>query len=77
MTNKYWFKPKRYGYGASPSTWEGWLLTFVFIFLVIYEANRINTSTQFFIEIIIAVIIFSIFVNKKTDGKWKWRWGNK
>ena len=23
----YWFKPKRYGYGATPITWEGWAVT--------------------------------------------------
>ena len=23
----YWFKPKRYGYGATPITWEGWVVT--------------------------------------------------
>ena len=23
----YWFRPKRYGYGATPITWQGWLLT--------------------------------------------------
>jgi hypothetical protein len=24
---RYWFRPKRYGYGATPVTWEGWALT--------------------------------------------------
>ena len=22
----YWFRPKRYGYGATPVTWQGWVL---------------------------------------------------
>ena len=25
--SRYWFKPKRYGYGATPATWEGWAFT--------------------------------------------------
>lgn len=25
--NKYWFKPKRFGYGATPTTWEGFVST--------------------------------------------------
>ena len=25
---EYWFRPKRYGYGATPVTWQGWALTF-------------------------------------------------
>jgi hypothetical protein len=24
---RYWFRPKRYGYGATPTTWEGWAFT--------------------------------------------------
>ena len=23
----YWFRPKRYGYGATPVTWQGWAVT--------------------------------------------------
>ena len=29
-TNGYWFKPKSHGYGATPSTWQGWLATGLF-----------------------------------------------
>ena len=24
---KYWFRPKRYGFGATPITWQGWAVT--------------------------------------------------
>ena len=24
---RFWFKPRRYGYGAAPTTWEGWTVT--------------------------------------------------
>jgi hypothetical protein len=24
---EYWFRPKQYGYGATPTTWQGWALT--------------------------------------------------
>jgi hypothetical protein len=27
MTERYWFRPKSFGYGATPVTWEVWLLT--------------------------------------------------
>ena len=30
-----WFGPKRYGWGISPHTWEGWLLLFVFVIVVV------------------------------------------
>ena len=30
----FWFRPKRYGYGAEPSNWKGWLATFAYLFVV-------------------------------------------
>src|SRR3546814_18723223 len=31
----YWFAPKLFGYGATPVTWQGWLLSFVLMLLLI------------------------------------------
>ncbi|HEY1735544.1 MAG TPA: hypothetical protein VGG12_02760, partial [Methylovirgula sp.] len=33
MSSKPWFAPKRYGYGATPSSWEGWAATILFVIL--------------------------------------------
>ena len=33
--NEYWFKPKRFGYGEEPCTWEGWLVVLGFIVLIL------------------------------------------
>jgi hypothetical protein len=30
-----WFRPKTFGYGATPNTWEGWLATILFVFLIL------------------------------------------
>jgi hypothetical protein len=27
MTERYWFRPKSFGYGATPVKWEVWFLT--------------------------------------------------
>ena len=27
MGERYWFRPKSFGYGATPITWEGWAVT--------------------------------------------------
>jgi len=32
--SRYWFRPKRYGYGATPVTWEGWALVAGFVVIV-------------------------------------------
>ena len=30
-----WFKPKRYGYGPTPISWQGWLLTAVYFAVIL------------------------------------------
>ena len=32
---RYWFKPKRYGYGATPVTWEGWAFTGLVVAVIV------------------------------------------
>jgi len=76
MASKYWFKPKRYGYGAIPSSREGWIVTLIFIIITMYVAIRFEDDTlPFIIYLIIGIIIFITIAKKKTDGEWRWRWG--
>jgi hypothetical protein len=79
---KYWFKPKTIGYGATPSTWQGWVLTFAAVGLmigVVKEAMRIpDRQTSLLVAISGAAIIliaFSWVAYIKTDGEWRWRSG--
>ncbi len=75
--NKYWFKPKKFGYGAYPITWEGWLITLLFLALAVFVGNTyaVKSPYIFFFLIIFMAIGLVIFSRNKTDGKWKWRWG--
>jgi hypothetical protein len=36
---RYWFKPKRYGYGATPATWEGWAFTGLVVAIIAVGAS--------------------------------------
>ena len=83
-----WFKPKRYGYGATPSNWKGWAATVAFIvvvlatFLVVF-GWQLNDGTppsswQIAAWLAIAAILtggFMRLTRTKTDGQWGWRWG--
>ena len=31
----YWFKPKRFGYGATPTNWKGWAVSFAYLLAII------------------------------------------
>lgn len=77
--NKYWFKPKTYGWGATPTTWEGWLVVVGFIAYILsissfLTRNMMGSYFLYFSIGIAAIIVISI---KKTEGKWKWNWGKK
>jgi accessory gene regulator protein AgrB len=76
MPNKYWFKPKKYGYGAMPSSIEGWLVTLIFILITAYVAIKFSNNTFYFIiYLIVGIVIFMSIAKRKTDGEWRLRWG--
>jgi len=74
--SKYWFKPKRYGYGATPSSWEGWLITIFFILVIMSRAIKLqNNQLRFVVELVLIITVLIIVSKYKTEGGWKWRWG--
>ncbi len=80
----YWFRPKRYGYGATPVTWQGWVLTLgtvaamvaVSLYLRLTERHFWGLAAMFAFD---AAALFTLFVvcRRKTDGDWRWRWGDR
>ena len=81
---KVWFKAKKYGWGWYPATWQGWLVTLLYVVYVAYRANTLtvmfDTSTSFafryIFELILPTIILLV-VCLLTGEKPKWRWGDK
>lgn len=70
---KAWFKPKTYGFGATPTTWEGWVVIFAAAAIMI-GAFRFHDWRR---ALIMGVSIFVVaaIAYAKTDGDWRWRWG--
>jgi hypothetical protein len=80
---RYWFRPRRYGYGATPTTWEGWTLTVVVAAIVaisVVAMNLLADRANFAVWIAWAAIIAAVVVSfvrisrQRTDGEWRWRW---
>ena len=81
---EYWFRPKRYGYGATPTTWQGWAVTFAAIFVVATATLRLPALSadrpSFWIVVAIdavVIVAFLVITRRKTDGEWRWRWGDR
>ncbi|MBS0280628.1 MAG: hypothetical protein JSR25_05665 [Proteobacteria bacterium] len=79
---RYWFRQKRFGYGATPNTWQGWLLTALSAALtmgVVIAANLMHDNfTRFFIIAIglpLVLVPTVLISHAKTDGGWRWRSG--
>lgn len=83
MDRKLWFKARRYGYGLSPATWEGWLataLSLAAVAAVMFLAAAVTSSDGAYVAIVVPatfVIIAVLVVVAFTHGeKPRWRWGN-
>jgi len=77
---KYWFRQKTFGYGATPNTWQGWLLTFVVcaaIFGIVLAGPAIRDNGLRFLWIVLgnAVVLIPVcwIAHAKTEGGWRWR----
>ena len=86
MKKKYWFRPKSYGYGIIPISWEGWLTSLIFILLIVsfgYIHNlfplrqiKIWDPIWFILEMSVISILLIHLMKNKTKGKIKWYWGS-
>ena len=82
MTSRFWFRPKRFGYGATPVTWEGWALTLgsalglgLSLVAMNYWVDRANVMAWMIWAAcaIVGVVVMVIATRAKTDGDWRWR----
>jgi hypothetical protein len=83
MSHQYWFRPRKYGYGATPVTWEGWALVFAFVVVVaalvplVLHGGSIATRLLSATLIGAAIVVLTAVSMKKTDGAWHWSWGGR
>lgn len=73
----YWFAQKRFGYGAVPVTWQGWLTTLAY--LVMIAAIALEVPGDFLKAGLMLPLsaVYIYFIWTKTDGGFAWRWGRE
>jgi hypothetical protein len=81
----YWFRPKRYGYGATPVTWQGWALTGAAVAAIAAAAVLVHPHDRqgpwawfafFGIEVLVLAVLW-VIARRKSDGEWGWHWGDR
>ena len=45
MTKEIWFKRKTYGWGWTPATWQGWVITGLYLILAITFASTLDAES--------------------------------
>lgn len=85
-----WFKPKTHGYGAAPRNWKGWaailtvilasmaLLGWLLLLPLAYGTTpSLGRILLFFVLDTALIALFLVIARSKTDGAWRWRWGEE
>ena len=86
--SQYWFRPKTYGYGATPTNLKGWAAVAIYatailaltLPLMAWPADmpvspKIWQLLTWAIMTAMVTMAFVRFTRAKTDGQWAWRWG--
>lgn len=86
--SKLWFKAKLYGWGWTPITWQGWLVTFGYVVILIDQITSTmrydkagagsvsDTMIYFGLNFILSTVLFLVICYMKGE-KPGWRWGGK
>lgn len=78
-----WFKRKSYGWGWVPVSWQGYVVTIVYIVLMITFPCinfREAPDGNLFVGFVFPFVIFTsilIYICYKKGEKPAWQWGNK
>lgn len=78
-----WFKPKSYGYGATPTSWQGWAIVVGFALAVLalvwgligFDRSRAPDGGALVIFLICLEILIAamwVVAQRTTDGQWRW-----
>ncbi|WP_431468873.1 hypothetical protein [Sphingosinithalassobacter sp. LHW66-3] len=71
----YWFAPKLFGWGATPVTWQGWLLTLGFIAVFLLVVALVPGELLKAAVGLPLLLGFLWLVHSKTEGGFSWHWG--
>ena len=81
----YWFKPRRYGYGARPVNAKGWAVSFAYLLAILvlfFVAPNAQTASAvdvalWLCTVALVTLPFVWLSRVKTKGEWRWRWGER
>lgn len=79
----YWFKRKLYGWGWTPVTWQGWMVTLVYLVAVLifaFTIDETSSTKEILLTFVLPVVLLTatfIRIAWKKGERPKWQWGIK
>lgn len=82
---KHWFKRRRYGYGWTPVTWQGWFTALAFLATVLVGSvvlrdtprNTYSPEVLVYLVLVSLATILLVVISFSKGPSPKWRWGSK
>jgi len=81
---RYWFRHRKFGYGAAPSSWQGWavmVLSSLAVFGVILSGPMIKDNVLraawIGLGLLVTVLVTVGITHRKTEGGWRWHNGDE
>ena len=77
MSKNLWFKRKKYGYGWTPVTRQGWAV--IIAWIILFYLLITQTSDVWFVKLTTAIFMIGIliYISYKKGEKPRWQWGEK
>ncbi len=75
--NKIWFRRKLYGWGWTPSSWEGWLVLLVWLIFFTFGVVKMDHEGLKNIAVIGLMTGLLIYVCYRKGEKPRWQWGKQ
>jgi len=80
-----WFRPKSYGWGATPITWQGWALVLGYVgalvVLGMLTFKQEHTQPWIWAVFVAGVTVLTLGLiaisRRRTEGDWRWPCGDK
>ena len=77
VPKQYWFKRKRFGWGWTPVTWQGWAVIALFTIFVLFGvglAKDADIAAGILCWIAALVILTAGSLLRGPKPKWRWGW---
>lgn len=76
---RYWFKRKQHGWGWTPYTWEGWLVTVVYFVLILRffigigaDFSRADSKEAWIFFVALTVLLIAIMWRTGESPQFRW-----